>query len=441
MFRSTKRACLVAALVVPIAAALAAPAATPMMPAAILSAPANPAPLTREQAVELAQSANPAAQALGRDVEAARARRLQADGFAPPSFVYDFEEARDSNPGRFGNQKYGIEQTIEWPGRRRLLKQFAALGVDAAQAALERTRLRLTAQVRKAFDQVLATETALKLITDAAARMQESVDASRGRFRAGTDKYLDVLRTQVEAQRLQNDRRLAEIAVSQARRQLNLLLGESGIRYTATGELESAPLTMERDALMATAAETGPSFRLLARRAEQARTRYDAVRQGRYPDIGVGIQRQRLYSAAAETDYAWAGLLSLSLPLPGTDRQRGLEGEALATARAAADRVRAARLAFEAQLHQRYDEAAAAAARIESYRASILPDVEDQLKSAQQEYRLRRIDALNLLDAYRTYLGTQRDYLEALASYRAALADLETLGEDLWEVPDVGAVE
>ena len=397
--------------------------------------------LTREQALEQALAANPAIQALTREVEAARARRLQADGFAPPSFVYDFEEARDSNPSRFGNQKYGIEQTIEWPGRRRLLKQFAALGIEASEAALERTRLRLTAQVRKAFDQVLAAKAALKLIADAAARMQESVDISRGRFRAGTDKYLDVLRTQIEAQRLQNDRRLAAVAVSEAQRNFNALLGESGIRFTAAGELEPAPMNLERDALMADVTETGPSFRLLARRTEQAQTRYEAVRKGRYPDIGVGIQRQRLYGPAAETEYAWAGTLSLSLPLPGTDRQRGLEGEALATAQAAVDRVRAARLSFDARIQQRYDEAVAAAARIESYRASILPDVEDQLKSAQQEYRVRRIDALNLLDAYRTYLAMQRDYLEALASYRAALADLETLGEDLWEVPDVGAVE
>ena len=440
MFRSLKRARLVAALVVAIAVPLSAPAATPI-PAGTMSAPANPAPLTRQQAVALAQSSNPNVQALARDVEAARARRLQADGFPPPSFVYDFEEAQDSSPSRFGNQKYGIEQTIEWPGRRRLLKQFAALGIDAAEAALDRTRLRLTAQVRKAFDQVLAAEATAALIADAAARMQESVDISRSRFRAGTDKYLDVLRTQVEAQRLQNDQRLATIAVSEARRQFNLLFGESGIRYTATGELEPVPLNIQRDALMATAAKTGPSFRLLARRAEQARTRYDAVRKGRYPDIGVGIQRQRLYSAGAETDYAWAGALSLSLPLPGTDRQRGLEGEALAAAQATADRTRAAWLSFETRILQRYDEAVAAATRIESYRASILPDVEDQLKSAQQEYRVRRIDALNLLDAYRTHLATQRDYLEALANYRSALTDLETLGEDLWEVPDVGAAE
>lgn len=427
------------ALIAYIASAGIAPAADVSVPASAGDEPAQV--LTREQALEQALAANPAIRALTREVEAARARRLQADGFAPPSFVYNFEEARDSNPSRFGNQRYGVEQTIEWPGRRRLLKQFAALGIDAAQAALDRIKLRLTAQVRKAFDQVLAREASLKLITDAAARMQESVDVARGRFRAGTDKYLDVLRTQVEAQRLLNDRRLAEIAVNEARRSFNVLLGEPGIRFAAAGELEPAPMNVERDALMTNVTETGPSFRLLARRAEQAQTRYEAVRKGRYPDIGVGVARQRLYSAAAETDYAWAGTLSLSLPLPGSDRQRGLEGEALAEARSIADRFRVARLSFEARLQQRYDEAVAAAASIKSYRESILPDVEDQLKSAQQEYRVRRIDALNLLDTYRTYIATQRNYLEALASYRAALADLETLGEDLWGVPDVGAVE
>lgn len=397
--------------------------------------------LTRAQAVERALAANPTIQALTRQIDAANARRLQADGFAPPALVYDFEEAQSGNPSRFGNQKFGIEQTIEWPGRRRLLKQFADLGVDAAQAALERATLRLTAQIQKAFDQVLAAEAALDLTVQAATRMQEAVDVSRGRFRAGTDKYLDVLRTQVEAQRLQNDRRQAELAVREAQRNFNVLLGQTGVRFTATGELEPAPIPPAGDAVLANAKQTGPSFRLLARRAEQAQTRYEAVRKGRYPDIGVGVARQRLYSAAMETDYAWAGTLSLSLPLPGSDLQRGREGEALSQAQATGDRARGATTAFTALLQRRYDEAVAAAAQIESYRASILPDVEDQLKSAQQEYRVRRIDALNLLDAYRTYIATQRDYLEALARQRAAIVDLETQGEDLWEVPDVGAIE
>lgn len=401
----------------------------------------NTPALTREQAVEQALATNPTVQALARQVEAAHGRRLQADGFAPPAFFYEFEEARDSTPSRFGDQRLGIQQTIEWPGRRRLLKQFAALGVDAAEAALERIKRRTTAQVQKAFDQVLAAEASAALTAAAAARMQEAVDVSRGRFRAGTDKYLDVLRTQVEAQRLQNDQRLAEVAVREARRNFNVLLGEADVRFTAGGALEPLATPPAGGDWLANAQQTGPSFRLLARRAEQAQTNFQAVRKGRFPEIGVGVARQRLYDPAAETEFAWAGTLSLSLPLPGTDRQRGLEREAQALAQATADRARAATTAFAARLKQRHDEAVAAEAQIKSYRLSILPDVEDQLKAAQQDYRVRRIDALNLLDAYRTYLATQRDYLEALARQRAAIADIDALGEDLWEVPDVGSSE
>ena len=87
-------------------------------------------------------------------------------------------------------------------------------------------------------------------------------------------------------------------------------------------------------------------------------------------------------------------------------------------------------------LRQRVEEATGLFAQARNYRDAVLPNAEDQLKAAQQEYRVRRIDALNLLDVYNTYLTIQRDYLESLANYRGALSDIDTLGEDLWEMTE-----
>ncbi len=136
----------------------------------------------------------------------------------------------------------------------------------------------------------------------------------------------------------------------------------------------------------------------------------------------------------ANTDYAWAGHIGFKFPLPGSDRQRGREREAVAEAGAVRDRGHALRLQVFARLDQRFDEAEAFAAQVKRYRAAILPDVEDQRKAAQHDYRVRRIDALNLLDVYTTFLETHRSYLEALTRYRAAVTDLQTVGEDLWEI-------
>ncbi len=392
-----------------------------------------PSGLTRVQAVRLALENNPQLQAAARRLEAARARRLQADGFEPPTVFWDVEEADGGGPRRFGNQIYGIEQTVEWFSVRRARKQATGLGIEAATASLDRVRLRITAQTQKTFDQVLLADNTVRLLQQLVVLTGEAVGISRVRFKSGTGKYVDLLRTRIARQRLQNDLRDAKIAAAKARRLLGVLLGNDAGTLTVLGELRYQSLQLDRDAWLAKISQTGPTFILLKRRAEQADKVYAATRKARLPEVTVGLGRQRMYDGA-NTNYAWAGQLGLKFPLPGSDRQRGLEGEALAEAQAIQDRGHALRLRARARLWQRYDEAEALAAQLTSYNDAILPDSEDQLKAAQQEYRVRRIDALNLLDVYNTYLDTHRTYLNTLTRYRAALADLETLGEDLWEV-------
>ncbi len=389
--------------------------------------------VTLDRALQMALEANAEVRLAERSLAAAQARRLQADGFDAPTFFYDAEEVEGSNPSRFGSQKLGVEQQFDWPGKRRNLKQAADVGVEAARAALERARLRTVARVRKTFDEALVSAEASRLLEGMVERMGEAVALSRVRFQSGAGQYLDVLRTRIARERARSDLREAQLAAAAARRRLSVLLGrrESGI--TPIGELAPPPLPADIPRRLTDIDANSPSAVLVARRIEEADRRLEAARQGRYPDITLTIAQQRLYSAG-EADNAWAGGVGLRLPLPGSDRQHGLEAEALAQAQAAQDRARALRLVLQGQLRQRADEAAKLEEQIRAYREVTLLDAEDQLKAAQQEYRVRRIDALNLLDVYNTYIEISRTYLDMVARYRAAVADIETWGEDLWEI-------
>lgn len=395
--------------------------------------PPIPDRLTRKQAVDLALARNPAIHAARRQLEAARGRRLRADGFDAPTFFWELEEANSLDPAEAGTQRYGVEQNFDWIGKRQADKRVADLGVEAAEAWLQRTRLRVEARTRKAFDRVLLAEAVLALLEQVRGFTEESVAISRARFKSGTGTYTDLLRTRVARERLDNDLRTARTAALESRRGLSVLLA-GGLAHTAlAGKLEAPSLRPDRERWLAELKAGSPTFALIDRRFRQAEQRYQSVRQQRFPELTVGLARQRGYDGIS-AEYSWAGLLNLTLPLPGTDRQNGLEAEARAESWALRDRGRRLRLQAGARLDQRYDEARSLAGQLRNFEQAILPDVEDQRRAAQQEYRVRRIDALNLLDVYNTYLDTRRDYLETVTRYRAALADLDALGEDLWEI-------
>ncbi len=389
--------------------------------------------LSREQTVAYALAHNPGLQATGQLEQAARARRLQADGFDSPTVFWEVEETDSGNVNKAGNQIYGIEQSFEWIGVRQARKQAADLGISVASANVERTRLRVTARTEKIFDQALLAEHIRKLLQQVSNLTRDAVEISRVRFKSGAGSYLDLLRTQVAHKRLQNKLRDAEVRVTTTRRQLNVVIGSDNELIIPAGKLSYHQIDLDPRQWLDKLNRSGPTFVLLKRRNEQSERLLVATRRARLPEITASLGRQRLYDRI-DSEYTWAATLGLKLPLPGSDRQSGLEAEAKANSLALRDQSRALQMNALEKFKARIDQARSLEKQLQTYDDTILLDVQDERKAAEQAYRVRRIDALNLLDVYSTFLEMQRTYFETIVRYRAALADLDALGEDLWEI-------
>ncbi|GMR18397.1 MAG: TolC family protein [Gammaproteobacteria bacterium] len=389
--------------------------------------------LSRKQTIAYALAHNPGLRAANQLEQAARARRLQADGFDSPTVFWEVEESDNSNVNEAGNQIYGIEQSFEWVGVRQARKQAADLGISAASANVERTRLRVTARTEKVFDQALLAEHIRKLLEQVSNLTRDAVGISRVRFKSGAGSYLDLLRTQVAHKRLQNKLLDAEVRVTTTRRQLNVVIGTDNEIIIPAGKLSYRSMDLDPRQWLDKLNRSGPTFVLLKRRNEQSERLLTATRRARLPEITASLGRQRLYNGV-DSEFTWAATLGFKLPLPGSDRQSGLEAEATANSLALRDQSRALQMSALEKFKARIDQARSLETQLQTYADTILLDVQDERKAAEQAYRVRRIDALNLLDVYGTFLEMQRTYFETIVRYRSALADLNALGEDLWEV-------
>jgi len=389
--------------------------------------------LARNEAVKQALAENFDFLALKRQVDVAYAQREQADGFESPRIFWEFEEANRSNASGIGSQVVGIEQSFEWFGVRNARKHVADLGIEASRAFVERGRLRLTARVLKTYDRVLLSEAKQRLMERMVSLNSEAVDITRTRFKASEDQYVDLMRTRLRRNQLQNELLEVQTSAAGTRRVLNRLLGQENKSVKLTDKLSYEPLLQQDEFWLQRLDQEGPTFILLERRIRQAEARLNIARQGQFPEITLGIGQQRLNDGINRED-AWAGQLSFKFPLPGSDRQSGLEAEALAQRYAATDQAQAQRFEARSLYSQSLKVAHTLDNQLQDYKANILLDAEDQLKAARQAYRVGRIDALNLLDVYTTYSEVQQSYLETLLRYRAAVIDLQTLGEGLWEV-------
>ena len=75
---------------------------------------------------------------------------------------------------------------------------------------------------------------------------------------------------------------------------------------------------------------------------------------------------------------------------------------------------------------------------VEGLKNQILPGARQVFEAATESYREGKLNYLNVLDAQRTLFEAKGQYIEALADYHKAKADLERLtGQEIDTITDV----
>lgn len=113
--------------------------------------------LTLDTAIRMAWTNNPEIRVLTAEVRMAKGETITVKNWQNPdlSVAPGYRQFRDSSDKQFhGN--FGLEQTIEWPGKRAMRKAVAEKNVAIRQMALEGYRTQLAIQVRKAYFSLLA---------------------------------------------------------------------------------------------------------------------------------------------------------------------------------------------------------------------------------------------------------------------------------------------
>lgn len=95
-----------------------------------------------------------------------------------------------------------VSQGLPWPGKRDLRTEIASLGSRQAEASLERIRLSTRADVHRTYLDLIVVRERLMLLDRLDAIWQQSIGIARARYEAGEGAQSDVLRAQLELNRI-----------------------------------------------------------------------------------------------------------------------------------------------------------------------------------------------------------------------------------------------
>jgi cobalt-zinc-cadmium efflux system outer membrane protein len=390
----------------------------------IFLVPSGPAgrPISLEEALSLALAHNPDIVRAQKELEAAGGRRMQQGALPLPDLVFRSEGLSFGQKGGDREISLGIEQLVEFPGKRSLRREAAGYSQEAAAAELERVKAVVAAEVKRSYFQTLYAQKLLGAANGLLDLLKRYQEMAAVRFEAGQASSLDVLRGRLELLRAQGEIIEARRGLRESQASLSRLTGQDGAEPPRpVADRVSPALSLDLPSLERVA-EGRPSLKAAELLVESAGAAARLARKNAWPDLVLGLYYPSLRTSS------WGFSVGATIPIR-RDKIKGeiLEADAQSQAQAAA--LASRRLKIRYSLRSAYADVKASEEQLALFEKSLLKEVDNLLQTGISQYQYGKIDSLNLFDLYRLYRSTQLEYLGALERHEISLIDLEIAGE------------
>jgi outer membrane protein TolC len=386
--------------------------------------------LTLEDALVEAHTANAQLPLAALDARIALARLREARGALGPRFSLD-GDLHGGTPTKYasgdGRLQLLAEQPIYDGGALRAGVAVLRAESEAGQARYRIAEKDLDVEVRVGFATVLELDTAIAVRREGLARLRTYVAAIQARLAAGEGVAGDLLKTRVEIGDADAGLADAQRLRDQARLTLNDLLGRDP---SAPLELAPLPLPTPPPDSMAETWSVAPEVQQAEAEAAAARSGVALVTADRRPhlDLSMNAGAQPAFGTfgnGINNGQGWGTefLLSLNWPLFDAGGYRARRDQA----RLRVDQTMRADMAVRRQARLAWSQARAdLAARYREVetRARTAAIAEDSYLAAQSLYRGGGTTALDVLDAYATWVAASEAVAQAVFSYHVAAAQL-----------------
>jgi cobalt-zinc-cadmium efflux system outer membrane protein len=378
---------------------------------------ASPPPLTFQAALDLALQNNAGLAAAKRAKAVREAAIISAKQLPNPEF--SFEITRDTP-----HETVGFGLPFELGGKRARRIDLAREEQSLADLEVRGALQSLRGELRRSFYGLLAAEERVRLADEVAAIARRVRETAQARFDEGVAPRLDVLEAELGLARASADLELERSNRTGAAAALNAVLNRPpGQPVAVSGDISSGPPPLDAARAWVLAAAANIEIVALHREIAIEGRRAGLLRAERIPT--PVLQGGAVLNAPGEFNSgAFAGL---SVDIPLFSRNQGEIAQSTATTRQLEARLEAALRSVESLVFGATAKLDTLRRQVAAYAKTLVPTAISIESLAEESYKLGRTPLLTVLEAQRTLRDVRREYLQALADFQSAVAELEEI--------------
>src|SRR5436190_13892311 len=277
-------------------------------------------------------------------------------------------------------------------GKLRAAASIASAESQAKYFTFQSAVLETTYDVKRAYYQIHFLEDRIRVNRATLELSSELEKLARAQNEVGKVTLQDVLRAQIEQNRLKNDLANLEDARNSLLADLKsvLGLGPNEADPPVPGNFEPAALELSSEKLLASAMEHSPRLKAMEAEVRAAEAAIVLANKGRNPDVGVGLMADARMSPVLYRPWA-----TVSLPV-WRDKIAAQIAEGQAAKKAAEARFSSEQLAIAVEFAERSVAYREATRNLEVLQHELLPKQRQSLEVARSGYLAGQIDFFNL---------------------------------------------
>jgi cobalt-zinc-cadmium efflux system outer membrane protein len=364
------------------------------------------------------------------EIAAAKGERRTAGTYANPELNTELggKTARDRTTGGLLGEgvawSVSVQQTFEWPGRMALRKAIANKQITLAELGQEKFRTALAAQARMLALKLFVAQEKARVASEVADRFHALQEVLVQRETAGVTPLLEQRILEANSVTLQRRASESRLNAKAAIYELNQLRGESFSKdvviSTEKFRFNEAPAVTT---LLAQARDNNFELRMRQAELQQQGFKVSLEELEKNPSITVGpfVRQER-----ADIKETVAGV-SLSIPLPLWNRNKGGVETAQARVRQAETTMLLSQRSIERQVREQAETYKSKLEEMSRWRPDAARSLREAAELGDRHYRLGALPIATYTELQRQYLDAMEALLDTRSEAYMAAQELEVL--------------